>query len=121
MFIDSRQDPYPVPFVQEYIRMEETGDYRAVFERYQIRCAVLPTSSLVAQQLLRDGWAVTATDAEWQVITRQSTILNPIPNPKLPIDNVLPFPGGAQAPRLGRRRLSSLFQVVDTLGGDGQP
>jgi hypothetical protein len=71
VFIDSRQDPYPIPFVQEYIRMEETGEYRIVFERYGIECAVLPESSRVGQQLRADGWHTRVRLDGWLVLQRE--------------------------------------------------
>jgi hypothetical protein len=68
VFIDSRQDPYPVPFVQEYIELERTGDYQRVFERYGIRCAMLPDSSATAKRLQADGWRTRVKLQGWVVL-----------------------------------------------------
>jgi hypothetical protein len=68
VFIDSRQDPYPIAFVQEYIRLEQTGDYRRVFERYGIRCAMLPETSATAARLKADGWRTRVAREGWLVL-----------------------------------------------------
>jgi hypothetical protein len=67
VFIDSRQHPYPASFVMEHFAVEESGTYQPLFERYGIRCAVLPPYSKVAHALVRDGWRVTYEDASWIV------------------------------------------------------
>jgi hypothetical protein len=68
VFIDSRQDPYPLSFTQEYIQVEKTGNYRPVFDRYAIECAVLPQSSLTATRLQADGWRVRVQSHGWLVL-----------------------------------------------------
>jgi hypothetical protein len=67
VFLDSRQDPYPIEFVQEYVAAEETGDYRGIFERYGIRCSALPKTSLIAARLKADGWQTLAEEGRWTV------------------------------------------------------
>ena len=42
VFIDGRQHPYPASFVVKHFEIEDSGNYRPLFERYGIRCAVLP-------------------------------------------------------------------------------
>ena len=56
IFIDSRQDPYPLALLQEHLRNENAGDYAGTFTRYGIHCAFLPTTSPVAEHLRRDRW-----------------------------------------------------------------
>ena len=68
VFIDSRQDPYPLSFTQEYIRVEQTGEYAAVFERYGIRCAMLPDDSRIATRLKNDGWRTRVHHDGWSVL-----------------------------------------------------
>jgi MFS family permease len=71
VFIDSRVDPYPDDLLREHIRAEATGDYRATFDRYGIRCALLPPVSATAHALRRDGWRVTYADDRWLVLTER--------------------------------------------------
>jgi hypothetical protein len=71
VYIDSRQDPYPLDFIQEYIQIEWGGDYHAVFDRYGIKCAVLPPTSPTATQLIADGWRTLERDTDWVVLTRE--------------------------------------------------
>jgi hypothetical protein len=68
VFIDSRVDPYPDRLLRDHIRDEATGDYRATFARYGIRCALLPPVSATARQLLHDGWTATYDDGNWLVL-----------------------------------------------------
>jgi len=69
VFIDSRFDPYPPELVQEHIRVERTGDYARLFQRFGIRCAVVPSRSVVAQRLAGDGWAPTYDSGGWLVLS----------------------------------------------------
>ena len=68
VFIDSRQDPYPVELMREHIRIETTGEYADVFARYSIRCAFLPRDTLLATRLSADGWEPLYQDSFWAVL-----------------------------------------------------
>jgi len=69
VFIDSRQDPYPLPFVLEEIRLERAEQpYRPVFARWGIRCALLRPSSKLAARLRDDGWQARFADEKWAVL-----------------------------------------------------
>jgi hypothetical protein len=68
VFVDSRQDPYPLEFLQEHLRTEHSGDYVGTFARYGIHCAFLPPESPVARSLQRDHWVTLYRDAEWVVL-----------------------------------------------------
>ena len=70
VFIDSRQDQYPIAFVQAASRVEATGDYRALFNRWGINCAALPPTSLTVAALERDNWVVKFSDPAWVVLER---------------------------------------------------
>lgn len=71
VFIDNRQDPYPMDLLQANRAAELGGEYAALFERYDIRCAALPPDSLIADGLARDpGWTRPFADAQWVVFTR---------------------------------------------------
>jgi len=70
VFVDSRQDPYPVPLVQQAVAVEQRGEYRALFEARGIRCAVLPPSSPAVAGLTADGWHTRFADSRWVVLER---------------------------------------------------
>ena len=68
VFVDNRQDPYPLAFLQDHIRHEQSGDFEEVFAQYMLRCAFLPPESSTVQRLLSSGWRVTARDRRWLVL-----------------------------------------------------
>jgi hypothetical protein len=68
VFVDNRQDPYPLTFLQDHLHREQSGDFDEVFGRYAVTCAFLPHESPTAQQLLARGWRVGAQDQRWLVI-----------------------------------------------------
>jgi hypothetical protein len=68
VFIDSRQDPYPLSFTQEYVALDRSGEYRPMFERYGITCAVLPEGSITSTRLREDGWRTRLTAEGWVVL-----------------------------------------------------
>ena len=70
VFIDSRQDPFPSDLVLAHRSAELTGEYRQLFERFQVRCAALPPVSRTAVALRREGWQVLAEDREWVVLSQ---------------------------------------------------
>ena len=46
VFVDGRQDPYPVPFLLEMTEVEGgRQSYRPLFDRWHIRCAFLPADA----------------------------------------------------------------------------
>ena len=67
VFLDGRQDPYPIDLVKEHVRVEHTGDFEPVFQRYDIHCAYVPADSPVSMRLLRGGWTPLFRDARWAV------------------------------------------------------
>jgi hypothetical protein len=68
VFLDSRQDPYPVELIQAQRHAEQTGEYHELFRRYAIRCAVVSPESPAVAALPKTGWKVTYRDAQWVVI-----------------------------------------------------
>ncbi|WP_310963147.1 hypothetical protein [Nocardioides terrisoli] len=70
VFIDSRFDPYPSSVVLEDRHAEASGDYRPLFTRWRIRCAVVPPGSAIAGSLRSDGWRQQYADADWAVLLR---------------------------------------------------
>jgi hypothetical protein len=70
VFVDSRQDQYPTSLVQEGTRVEATGDYHRLFDRYRFNCAAVRPESPVARSLELDGWVVAFADRQWVVLNR---------------------------------------------------
>jgi hypothetical protein len=70
VFIDSRQDQYPIALIQAASRVEATGDYRALFARWAFNCAALPPTSPTVAALRRDGWRERFQDGSWVVLER---------------------------------------------------
>ncbi len=74
VFVDSRQDPYPLPFMQEAIAVERVErPYQPLFARWGIGCAFLKSSSKMTDRLQADGWQARAADADWVVLARPKT------------------------------------------------
>jgi hypothetical protein len=69
VFVDSRQDPYPLPFMLDAIAVEH-GDrpYQPLFARWGIGCAFLKASSKMVGRLRADGWQARFVDHDWAVL-----------------------------------------------------
>jgi hypothetical protein len=73
VFVDSRQDPYPLPFLLDFIAVEQArAPYRPLFERWGIRCAFLGVDSPTVPALARDGWTTRYRDATWALLAAPS-------------------------------------------------
>ena len=69
VFVDGRQDPYPLPFLLEFAAVEAgQAPYRPLFDRFHIRCAFLPSRSATVTALDRDGWTTRFRDEKWAVL-----------------------------------------------------
>jgi hypothetical protein len=68
VFIDSRQDPYPLDFVLDAVGNEARGTYQEMFARHGVRCALLPLASPTLPNLRRDGWRSRYADDAWAVL-----------------------------------------------------
>lgn len=70
VFVDSRQDPYPLPFLLEHIRVESGKlPYRPLFDRFGIRCVFLSAESPTVARLGEDGWVTRFRDDKFAVLT----------------------------------------------------
>lgn len=80
VFIDSRQDPFPMELVLEHMEVEQSGNYRHLFERYQIGCALTHQGLPLAARLQRDGWLERRAAGTWMVYSRPSkqVAVNPL-------------------------------------------
>ena len=71
VFVDNRQDPYPLSLLLDDAAVErgETS-YRPLFTRWGIGCAFLPADSRLARPLAADGWTARFRDDRWLVFAR---------------------------------------------------
>jgi hypothetical protein len=69
VFIDNRQDPYPLSFTQAATEIDGGAPYRPTFARYGIRCAFLPAESKMLGRLSADRWRTRFHDDKWAVLT----------------------------------------------------
>jgi hypothetical protein len=68
VFVDGRQDPFPVPFLLENGDVEhERKPWKPVFERWKIRCAFLDVKSPTGKALAAAGWQQRFGDKHWVV------------------------------------------------------
>jgi hypothetical protein len=68
VFIDNRNDPYPVNLLEANLTVEQSGDYRALFADYGIRCAVVEPDSFSDVRLNADpDWQSTYRDQQFAV------------------------------------------------------
>ena len=77
VFIDSRQDPFAISFVQRATMVEATGDYEALFSQWRINCAALPPGSPTAARLAVNGWPIRFSDPRWTVFERPPAATTP--------------------------------------------
>ena len=70
VFVDSRQDPYPLPFLLEHIRVEQGAPHQELFARWAIRCALLPVDSPIHKQLRDARWRPLHLDDQFVVMGR---------------------------------------------------
>jgi hypothetical protein len=69
VFIDSRQDPYSLPFLLEHGRVESgNAPYEPLFQRWNIRCAFLSVESPTVKRLVAAGWRQRFRDDKWAVL-----------------------------------------------------
>jgi hypothetical protein len=70
VFIDSRQDPYPLQLLLDHEAVERgQQSYRPLFARYQISCAFLPIESRTVKTLSADGWTTRYRDQRYAVLS----------------------------------------------------
>jgi hypothetical protein len=71
VFVDAREDPYPLPLLMEHLAIERGAPYQPLFDRYGIRCAFLPADDRLVPRLRADGWRDDYTDAQWAVLVHK--------------------------------------------------
>jgi hypothetical protein len=81
VFADSRQDPYPLPFLLDLLAVERgEAPHRPLFQRWGIRCAFLSADSPTVPALTRDGWTTRYADATWAVLAAERAHSQPAIN-----------------------------------------
>ena len=58
--------------VLEHMEVERSGNYRQLFERYQIGCALTHQGLPLAARLQHDGWLERRAAGTWTVYSRPS-------------------------------------------------
>jgi hypothetical protein len=69
VFVDSRQDSYPLEVVRAATAVEGGAPFSALFHRYGVRCAAVPPASPIVEPLKQAGWVVRAADGDWIVMS----------------------------------------------------
>jgi hypothetical protein len=67
-FIDGRQDPFPVWLLRESFAVEHDQPYRPLFDKFGVRCAVIPARSKLVERLRGDGWRAEHLDDRWAIL-----------------------------------------------------
>jgi hypothetical protein len=72
VFVDSREDPYQPTLMPEIVAAELSGDYQALFTRFQPTCAIAERRERMAAALAADpAWAQTYADQQVVVFARR--------------------------------------------------
>ena len=70
VFVDSRQDPFPREFIEAHIYVERSGQYKPLFARYGIACALTVRETPLDVSLRKDGWQVQGAAQNWRLYRR---------------------------------------------------
>ena len=69
VFVDGRQDPYPMPFLLDVVAVEGGRQpYQPLFDRFRITCAFLPADADTVGQLTAAGWTTRFRDGKYAVL-----------------------------------------------------
>jgi hypothetical protein len=69
VFVDGRQDPYPLPFLLEVVEVEGGRQpVRPLLDRFGVRCAFLPVDAGTVDALGKEGWQTRYRDEKWAVL-----------------------------------------------------
>lgn len=68
VFVDNRQDPYPADVLQAGFDAESESRYPRAFDKYDVRCAYVLTSSDLAKTLRSRGWKRTYSGSDREVL-----------------------------------------------------
>ena len=73
VFLDSRQDPYPVALIGQDIRAQFEAEYRDMFDEHAVRCAFVRSGVPLDRRLQADGWQPRYRDETWTVLDSPGT------------------------------------------------
>lgn len=83
VFMDSRQDPYPNPFLSEAMNVQTSGNYTDMFKRFGIKSAIVERPMPLVDALINAGWSVSYDGYYFTVLIDkqlQSSERDPSPN-----------------------------------------
>jgi hypothetical protein len=66
VFVDNRQDPYPADLLFRAVIAEQRGEYRELFQAYDIGCALVPIKQPIYPALRQDP--------AWQEVYHDDTV-----------------------------------------------
>jgi hypothetical protein len=73
VFVDSRNDPYPLDLLFRAVITEQQGTYHELFQKYDVSCALVPLDKPIYTALRHDlAWQEVAQDAEVAVLYRST-------------------------------------------------
>jgi hypothetical protein len=67
VFIDSRQDPYPIKLLQETIEVQRGGEFAEFFSGFGFTTAVVEPQMPLARALVASGWSLAAKSPAFSV------------------------------------------------------
>ena len=71
VFVDNRQDPYPLEFLRAAHAVEAGENPQPLFQKHGIGCAAVPSDAPIVSSLLSTGeWQQTYRDARWSVLVK---------------------------------------------------
>jgi hypothetical protein len=69
VFVDGREDPYPLEFLRRAAMLErDVVARRAAFAEFGVHCAAVPPASSLWSALRLEGWRETFRDGQWVVL-----------------------------------------------------
>lgn len=71
VFVDSRQDPYPIDFLVELTKAQRTGDPGTLFDRFRLRSALLERHWPLVKTLRDLGWSTRYADDRWVILSAE--------------------------------------------------
>jgi hypothetical protein len=75
VFVDSRNDPYPLDLLLRAVITEQRGDYRQLFQTYNVACALVPVQKPIYPALRQDAaWRELYRDRDLAVLHRADSL-----------------------------------------------
>jgi hypothetical protein len=75
VFIDNRQDPYPIDLLRESQTIERGGPIDGLVDGHGVQCAIVPAGSVVAATFAANArWRQDYSDVRWRIYSRVPTV-----------------------------------------------